>query len=160
MVRAGYLRGLAMFSGPDDAEMLIRASRSLVGYAEAMRVVSEPPPEVVEARREAATVRRAYLHEKQRATAAIAALRPFAAIQADILASHEYRGPADGSRSANPARLDAERRIEERLVVTDLCDMQASHREGRLGEVLRRAINFIEGRDCFRSSPEKTEEKS
>lgn len=53
-----------------------------------------------------------------------------------------------------PARSDKaseERRIEERLVVTDLCDMHAFHREGRLGAVLRRAINFIEGEECFPS---------
>ena len=53
--------------------------------------------------------------------------------------------------SAQPE--DEERRIEERLVVTDLCDMHAFNREGRLGEVLRRAINFIEGRQCFPGYP-------
>lgn len=53
---------------------------------------------------------------------------------------------------SEPAQSEG-RRIEERLVVTDLCDMHAFHREGRLGEVLRRAINFIEGRECFPGYP-------
>lgn len=47
---------------------------------------------------------------------------------------------------ASAHSLGEERRVEERLVVTD---MHAFHKEGRLGQVLRRAINFIEGRECF-----------
>lgn len=53
-------------------------------------------------------------------------------------------------RMSSPSEdVSEERRIEERLVVTDLCDMHAFNRDGRLGQVLRRAINFIEGYDCF-----------
>lgn len=50
--------------------------------------------------------------------------------------------------------MDEKRRIEERLVVTDLCDMHAFHKDlnnGRMGRVLRRAVNFIEGQECFPS---------
>jgi hypothetical protein len=39
--------------------------------------------------------------------------------------------------------------VEERLVVTDLCDLLAFEKDERVKRRLRRAINFIEGYDCF-----------
>jgi len=48
-----------------------------------------------------------------------------------------------------------ERRVEERLVVTDLCDLLAFERDERVKRRLRRAINFIEGYDCFPEHPAK-----
>ncbi len=45
----------------------------------------------------------------------------------------------------NPRIEDA----EERLVVTDLCDLLAFEKNENAKRRLRRAINFIEGHDCF-----------
>ncbi len=42
-----------------------------------------------------------------------------------------------------------ERRIEERLVVTDLCDLLAFEKSENAKRRLRRAINYVEGYDCF-----------
>lgn len=53
--------------------------------------------EIREARNEAAVVRRAYLHERQRATTAVAALQPFNLELAERLDALEYRGPAERS---------------------------------------------------------------
>ena len=52
------------------------------------------------------------------------------------------------------------RGVEDRLLVTDLCDMNAFHGEGRLGQVLRRAIDFIEGQNCFPSGGEHGNEEA
>lgn len=50
--------------------------------------------ELVEARNEAAVVRRAYLHEKKRAEDAIQWLRTYEPGQASVLDLHAYKGPA------------------------------------------------------------------
>lgn len=43
--------------------------------------------------------------------------------------------------------------VEKILVVTALCDMHAFEKNEHNKHTLRRAINFIEGRDCFPNYP-------
>ena len=69
--------------------------------AEVRRLRERVSTEVEEARREAAAVRRAYLHERHRAQAAIIALHVFAPTQADHLESQAYSGPDDYGESVH-----------------------------------------------------------
>lgn len=56
--------------------------------------------EIREARNEASVVRRAYLHERGRANAAVRALENVGALaEAGRLDEHKYRGPAEGYAS-------------------------------------------------------------
>jgi chromosome segregation ATPase len=61
---------------------------------EALEQASKARAECREARNEAATVRRAYLHEKHRAETAIAALRAYDPKEAARLVHWEYEGAA------------------------------------------------------------------
>lgn len=64
-------------------------------------------------------------------------------------------GVRECSRCGNELAQTFARKVEEGLVITDLRDMHAFYREGRIGEVLRRTVNFIEKCDYFPNYKEK-----
>jgi hypothetical protein len=66
------------------------------------------------------------------------------------LRGQDFRQPAR-SGPVNPPRDG----VEERLVVTDLCDLLAFEKDENVKRRLRRAINFIEGCDCFPGQPDR-----
>lgn len=121
----------------DTSEMQVQRGETALCSDSA---VQEPPPEIVEARNEAATVRRAYLHERHRARTAIEELRPYAPARAARLETQEYR-EYGGPRSEQPPSLID--KIDPRVLLRARAAARAVHESQSTDELAEAAVSLI-----------------